>query len=155
MHYSLNLIMQFPLLYQDQCLEYLQISLFSRPLKRVSNKYSLNGTLLSAYVDNMSSINVTYLLFFLSFIKAAEITHYWSDHRLLPPTVVAHKIPSIPSCIHRCIIHNRCNMVAVYASSLNNFICLFAWMKCFEKYDERIVPAKGWGLYALRNKGIY
>ena len=94
------------------------------------------------------------LLFCLNFINAAEITQYWSDHKILPPTVGSLNVTSIPSCIHRCNIRSSCNMVAVYRSSLHSFICLFAFMECYEKYNDRIVSAKGWDTYALRDKGI-
>ena len=110
---------------------------------------------LSGTTSNMLLRSFTRLFFCINFINAAQITQYWSDHKLLPPTVGSYNVTSIPSCIHRCTILSSCNMVAVHTSSLNGFICLFAWMECYEKYNDRIVPDKGWDLYALRDKGIF
>ena len=93
----------------------------------------------------------------LRLIRAAHIEDYWSDHTLLPPTVDSINVASIPLCIHKCSIHFKCNIVAVSTNmpSSFGFICIMAWMECYERYDSRIQLAKGWDVYGIRDNGMY
>lgn len=100
---------------------------------------------------------LTSLLLLLS-LRAAigkVVTDYWNGYKLLPPTVETLNTKSIPSCIHRCNIHHRCNILAVSVTvtGSDGFPCLLAWMECYEKYDSRIERTKGWDVYSFRDKG--
>ena len=103
----------------------------------------------------MLSHGVTFLVTYLCFSSAAEITHYWNNHKLLPPIVNSVYVTSILSCIHRCNIHKNCNAVAVSRYQLNGITCLHAWMECYEKYNDRVVSTKGWDVYTFRDKGKF
>ena len=102
----------------------------------------------------MLSHAVTCLAIYLYFCSAAEITHYWNDRKLLPPIVNSFNVTSKISCIHRCDIHKNCNAVAVSRYPANGFICLHAWMECYEKYEDRVVSTMGWDVYTFRDQGI-
>lgn len=82
---------------------------------------------------------------------SATNLEFYENVEIVALKITSFQTSSVQNCIHRCQLHETCN-VANVKQFHSNVECIFARIECFEKFDEHTRRSERWHLYKLQEK---
>ena len=83
--------------------------------------------------------------------QATVVPEFHENAKITAPALSSFETLSVLNCIHRCQLHNQCNLANVKQAN-SKFQCVFSRVECFEKLEDLIFESHGWYLYKLPEK---